>query len=376
MSAAQRSTRSQQTRDAILEHAVREISRAGIDELSVTSLIRGAGISRPTFYSYFGDISGLLAELWLARGEAWINRLVEPGEFSYDDDEMYALTEVFISAHRNEEIREVVEATTSRHFDISTDSAAVLAIQAWRMANRIGVLGTGRLWKRVTDALFLDSFLDALEGKPLKQVKTEVGELPEIELESSEHIDDQIAKGVIGIVGKDGVRSLSVLRLGRIMRVTSGYLNPRIDNLSELVAVTYALVQDSVARQNVALWNVWNLNPRGFARFIVGSIGGSRQEWRMFRNEVLVTASHDSALAELVYPSMESLVSIVGKRVAGFGFPSDVTARVSILVHTTLFGFSTLASAGVRVAELSHEGVIDGLIKELTKRRFRLTASR
>jgi AcrR family transcriptional regulator len=369
-----RSVRSQTRRDAIIDFALKDISSVGVDGLSVTALIASAGITRPTFYSYFGDVQGLLAEIWLEKGRQWIDIVAAPGEFTQRDNELvFALTEIFISAHRSEELRTIVEISLAEFISEFSGDAGRLTAVMWRIANRVGVVGTQRVWPSVQDALFLDSFLDAVSTRKVKPNITVVDELPEIELDASEVVDVNIARGVIGIVGRGGVSGLSVLRLGRILRVTSGYLNPRIDSLKELVGLTYGLVQDSAARQNVKLWTLWNLNPRGFARFIVGSLGGSRQSWRLFRNEVLVASAHDPELAAIIGSTMDSLLKIVGSKVTGFGYSRAVTARISVLVHTMLFGFSTLSAVGVKVGELAHEGVIDALLKELAARRFRVS---
>jgi AcrR family transcriptional regulator len=369
-----RSVRSQTRRDAIIDFALKDISSAGVDGISVTALIASAGITRPTFYSYFGDVQGLLAEIWLEKGRQWIDIIAAPGEFTQRDDELvYALTEVFISAHRSEELRSIVEISFAEFISEFSGETGRLTTVMWRIANRVGVVGTQRVWSSVQDALFLDSFLDAVSTRTFKSNITVVDELPEIELDASEVVDVNIARGVIGIVGRGGVSGLSVLRLGRILRVTSGYLNPRIDSLKELVGLTYGLVQDSAARQNVKLWTLWNLNPRGFARFIVGSLGGSRQSWRLFRNEVLLASAHDPQLAAIIGSTMDSLLKIVGSKVTGFGYSRAVTARISVLVHTMLFGFSTLSAVGVKVGNLAHEGVIDALLKELAARRFRVS---
>lgn len=372
MAAAPRNIRAQQTRDRILSVALSEVARLGVDGLSVTSLIKIAGITRPTFYSYFGDIRGLLAEIWISRGSDWFEAIAFDAEFDADSVELRALTEIFISAHRSEELRTVVATVIDGRLNRIKDDNSAVTVALWRAANRIGILGTISVWPGVGEALFLDDFIRALRPASISVGETTVGELPAIALDDSDIVDSNIAQGIIGIVGSDGVGGLSLLRLGRLLRVTSGYLNPRIDDLNELVGLTYSLVQDSVARQNVQLWTLWNLSPRGFARFIVGSLGGSRMRWRMFRNEVLVASAHNPKLATLVAESMESLTTIVGGRVAGFGFAADVTRRMSVLVHTMLFGFSTLAVVGVDVQRLSHEGIIEALLKELARRKFRV----
>ena len=61
-----------------VDAAVVAIGETGIDRLSVSRIATLARASRPTFYAYFGEVGGLLAELWLARGAAFLDWLVNP----------------------------------------------------------------------------------------------------------------------------------------------------------------------------------------------------------------------------------------------------------------------------------------------------------
>ena len=61
-----------------VDAAVVAIGETGIDRLSVSRIAALAGASRPTFYAYFGEVGGLLAELWLARGATFLAHNYHP----------------------------------------------------------------------------------------------------------------------------------------------------------------------------------------------------------------------------------------------------------------------------------------------------------
>ena len=59
------------TRAAILEAARRLVSERGYDRTTVREIAEAAGVTERTFYRYFGDKDGLIAE----EGLAWMERL-------------------------------------------------------------------------------------------------------------------------------------------------------------------------------------------------------------------------------------------------------------------------------------------------------------
>jgi AcrR family transcriptional regulator len=369
MEDALRSAKAEATRARFLELALESITQSGIASLSASDLVKRSGVSRPTFYSYFGDVDGLLAELWLAYGEAWAcSMLLDAGPGIHEAPESRALCEVFLQAHRNQQVREVVSATLHEVLERELPEPGRRSVGLWRMANRIGARVTAASWPQAADALFLDSYLDSIDGKVSRLAPTGSPELPAIAWELEEGTDPSIVEGVIQIVGSSGVGSLSILRLGRVLRVTSGYLNPRISNLPQLVADTYRIAQDSAARQNMATWSALNLKPEGFARFVVGSVGEARAPWRRFRTEVLVAAAYSEELGAAVAQSMDEFIQRLRARTSRIGLPVELAERVALLVHTLLVGFAALDSAGVSVRSLAHEGVIRALVGETAKR--------
>ncbi|MSY63338.1 MAG: TetR family transcriptional regulator, partial [Actinobacteria bacterium] len=89
----------------LIDSGVAAIAKDGIDQISVQSISDGAKNSRPTFYSYFGDINGLIAEIWLAKADQWLelitNPEINPGALTPSDNILNRTrTEILATAHR------------------------------------------------------------------------------------------------------------------------------------------------------------------------------------------------------------------------------------------------------------------------------------
>lgn len=364
-----RSRRGAATREQFLELALVKIVEVGMNRLSVSELVEASGMTRPTFYSYFGDRDGLLAEMWLDKGELWcLGMMEEKPDFDAESILNRAMSEIFLYCHRSADIRELVGPTLFKTLEKNFGGQAARSVALWRMANRLGVIVTARIWPTVKDALFLDEYLEGLASQVRIVTPTTEPDLPEIELRNSGETPPELVEAVVRVVQASGLEGLSILRLGRVMRVTSGFLNPRIDDLVHLVGESYTVVQNAAVEQNLAIWSDLKLNPEGFAKFVVGSVGSSRKYWRNFRTEVLVAAAHSIELRELVSSSMDSFLESISARTAALLFPRQLVNRVALLVHTLLFGFTALSNAGIDVSSLAHRGVIRALLMQVAKR--------
>lgn len=65
------------TRAALIEATISALSTAEPGSLSITDLVRAAGVSRPTFYQHFADVNTLIHAAALAKLEATFNSLLE-----------------------------------------------------------------------------------------------------------------------------------------------------------------------------------------------------------------------------------------------------------------------------------------------------------
>ena len=113
----------------------------GIDGMTVSEIVENAGVSRPTLYSYFGDVGGAAAEVWLRNGPSWVTTLVESPEFaqaaSLPHDTLMA--ELILAAARLDELHEAVIPDLR----LAWDKAAALGESAllrcaWRLGVAIG----------------------------------------------------------------------------------------------------------------------------------------------------------------------------------------------------------------------------------------------
>lgn len=65
------------TRTALIEAATGALSTAEPGSLSITDLVKAAGVSRPTFYQHFTDVNALIHAAALEKLEATFNSLLE-----------------------------------------------------------------------------------------------------------------------------------------------------------------------------------------------------------------------------------------------------------------------------------------------------------
>ncbi len=77
------------TMERFMRAGIEAIAEKGIDNVTVQYVSEKAKSSRPTFYSYFGDINGFLAETWIFKAPMWLadisNPLVSPSKLSKQD---------------------------------------------------------------------------------------------------------------------------------------------------------------------------------------------------------------------------------------------------------------------------------------------------
>ena len=59
-------------RGRILQAAIKQVGRVGLDHVTVSSLLKESGVERGTVYAHFGDVWGVYATLWSEVGMEWL----------------------------------------------------------------------------------------------------------------------------------------------------------------------------------------------------------------------------------------------------------------------------------------------------------------
>lgn len=367
--------RSLSSRSKLLSATINGVSQYGADQLAVSHIVEAAGVSRPTFYSHFGDIDGVLAEIWVEHGEAWALSMCDPSTtVRHGDAHSRALLEIFLVAHRKPVILETLAARLPSLLDNRFPDVADRTIALWTFANRLGICATSGVWDAAARATILDSYLESVRGKISNLAPLETEELTAISDTSEQGIESELLLGALTVVQNSGVHALTVSRLARVLGVTSAYVYPRITGKGHLVAEAFDHALTRATTTNVARWQQKKLGIEGFAEYIVGGLSNSRTNWRRFRGEVLLAAPHIPELREGVPVALDAFSERVMKPISVLPVPSELKRDLAALVHTILFGFSALQAADIAVKNLAHVGIIQAMLRELGKRVLRGTA--
>jgi AcrR family transcriptional regulator len=123
-----------------LDAGISLIAKQGIDNITVADISKASGFTRATFYSYFGDLDGLYAEIWMLYGRRWLEALATdnlPYKSEADQLRCLAVLEIFIASKRKPAVLEVVTPTVSSWWNESvSENKADQAKLAWIVAGK------------------------------------------------------------------------------------------------------------------------------------------------------------------------------------------------------------------------------------------------
>ncbi len=365
------------TSDIFLAAGIEAIVEVGIDQVSVSQITAIAHATRPTFYSLFGNVDGLFADIWLTYGEWFLDNLADPA-FRYEVSEpaiqarMVALLEVFTVSSRISEVSEVVEPTTRKWWSTRTRGDVYSQLKlSWLAGQRLGSWLTYPVEPKALLAGFITPILENIGDKarstalPLKQIKLPALTDPKI---SDGSIENQLLDSAIRVISRVGVARASMTRISRNAQVTTGTLYPRFKNHDELILASFARAISSVVEENFAQIKPEGFYPDDFGLVTIAGLRDERKVWRNFRVEIHLAARLNRKLAE----NVRSALSLTNERVStGMGLlPISKSEReaVSFLVHTMGIGLAVLLNAGAPVDELDHRIITRDMIEDLGKR--------
>jgi AcrR family transcriptional regulator len=212
----------------IFRSAVAEIERVGVDNVTVAEVCAVLGISRPTFYGRFGNIDGFIAETWLALGVEWLNRL-SADEYSLRPGDL-GLVEILTASRRRTEIFEAVLPTLTQWWVTTCESTNEGALM-WLLSNRIGILLTQRTDGLVTAAARLDVLILPLRtNEPYDSADWRLADFRLADV----NFPDPILRAASEVIARSGYSGVTMSRVARATRLSTGALYPRYANAAEL----------------------------------------------------------------------------------------------------------------------------------------------
>jgi AcrR family transcriptional regulator len=343
------------------------IARRGIDSITVADVSKTSGYTRATFYSYFGDLDGLYAEIWMLYGRLWLESMAhDTVPYKSDEDKLRcnAILEIFIASKRKPSVYEVVLPTVINWWTEATcGNKAMEAKLSWVVAANIGIAASKHLAPAVTNVQEILSLirelptdevvLETLGFAPAPNVKLVHAELESPETVSEDE-DDKIKGATIEVVAAAGVADASMTRIARNLQVSTGSVYPRFKNVSDVIGEAFSWSIQKIVSDNTAAYFATSANADSYASIIVASLSEPRRSWRNFRLEMYLASRFRESLSKTMIPGLELSDAVLEGFVRKNGVPERHVTQIVGLMHALGIGFSALQNAGIDVNVVDH----------------------
>lgn len=361
-----------QTMDRFIAAGIEAVAKFGIDNVSVQYVSELAKGSRPTFYTYFGDISGLLAEIWIDRSQQWLELVSNPirnhSTWTKKEKVLHsALSEILAAAHRIPEINEVVQLSMQTWWKSLPKQSDLEKLKIfWLIAERLGVSLTEPVDAQVHQAEFIEQGIIGLTDKIASKPTTPLV-LPKLSDPAfqDESLESKLLQSAIYIIANSGVKAASMARIARRTQVSTGALYPRFSNTQDIVEKSFELAINQVVSQNFALVNGGSFTADDFGAIVMAGLQESRQTWRNFRIEIHLGAKERPSLSSRMKRNLQETNAFVASGLKPIKRQELAQGPVPYLMHAVGIGFAILQNAGLPVAKYDHRIVTVGLTKLL-----------
>lgn len=363
------------TRTVLMRAGIDSVRDFGIDRVSASDVITRAGVSRPTFYSYFGDVPGMLADTWVAAGGYWFDVIARGAH----DDWLLAsslhsaLCEMLLVAPRTPELLEVMQRDLDATWTAMTrEGQAGLARHCWTLGLVLGTQASLPVLPDAKNALdvipLVASMPNSWKGGPRRRSipETDIPSVSSPAVASADEVTATLLESSIDVVSRSGVEKASMSRICRAARVTTGSAKPRFDSTHDLLVQGFDRAMEAVVAQNLAEYGVAAMGSRpwdAFAAFTVSGLHPSRTRWRRYRQEMHVAARVDQPLARHLRKSFRATNAALAESLAALGIPQAGIDLSILLNHVLALGFGMLSDLGLPVASVKHLLVTDWLEK-------------
>jgi AcrR family transcriptional regulator len=347
----------------IRKAGMKAISQKGIDRISVSQICDLAKNTRPTFYSYFGNIDGLLADIWVGEGDAFLSRLADPSyevmntKFSVEDR---ALVEILAISHRVPEVAEVVNRQVQTWWNQLVQDEEFRSLKfAWLIGERLGALLMLPVDPTVKTLALADKFLLSVDRIATIKGKVTTDLLPPISdpAPKEQSVDELLLAATVNVIANAGVKAASMARISRFAQVTTGSVYPRFSNIAALVIESFEFAAKHVVSQNLANTKDGSFGPDEFGLFVTAGLLPRRKQWRNYRLEAHLEGRVNKALAKRIQKSNAEVNAQVSSALKRYNIPDVVLEAATHLIHSIGIGFTLLFNAGIPLNELDHRRI-------------------
>ena len=323
-----------------------EIYLRGLDELSAASICTHAGVSRPSFYSKFENVEGLLAETWLDRSNDFFAEL--SGDFFSPSKHFIAMSKILALTHRSEDVATVTRAQTGNWWGQARERSA---LESWKIANRLGFAISSPALVFPEGFHTLDKTIVELSRAALQETAFE----PSHNVLDSPPPGSALHESAIRAICHWGYKGASMARIARHLRITSGSIYPNHRGIKQLLEESFALYQRQITSANVATWGAYFASPTDFGTYIRGGLAPERKVWRHLRLETMISAQSHPRIATRAGEAIHSMASAMEPILTSQGADKGISEHISYFFHTLGVGFGVLSDLGIPLHHLNHE---------------------
>lgn len=335
--------------DDLLLAGISAISVQGLDHVSVSDVAKMSGVSRPTFYTYFGDLPGFFAEIWLHHGRDWLEAQVSERS-NLDPAIDQAVLEIFAASRRIPEVSEVVQPDFEKWWH---EKVGVDELQASKLVWRLGFHLGHRLASKVSakadlglPILEILDYPDDIMSSPIMAGLTPFESIKFPKMPGLKPTDDSVeavlTNAAIEVIASAGVASASMTRVARRARVSTGSLYPRFKSAEQLVEHSFAVAIDDIVAKNVEMVIAEGIGPDKYALTINSGFGDNRKTWRNFRAEMHLEAVHNKGLAGYMESGFEKSAKFLEDSFVSFGAPRTFGTAMAWFLHSQAIGISLI----------------------------------
>lgn len=360
--------------DELLLSGITAVAEKGIDHTNVSDVATASGVSRPTFYTYFGDMNGFYAEVWLRYGQEWLESQIEESNALAPEIDQTVL-EIFAAARRIPEVLEVVQPDFERWWHEQTEGDAIKAQRlVWVLGFKLGYKMSKFVSEQAELGLPIVNFLnlpdDAMSlpflaglGKVDKELLPPVSGITI----QDDSIEASLTLATVEVIASSGVVAASMTRVARRARVSTGTVYPRFKNSETLIQTSFSEAIANIVGKNVAVVAERGLGIDQYALTVNAGYGESRKVWRNFRTEMHLEAAHNPELARFMKSGFAKPTKFLEDSFIEFGMPTALAPSIAWFLHSHAIGISLIFNVLPEVADIDYRIMARWMISQLPK---------
>ena len=360
--------------DELLLAGIQAVAEKGIDHTNVSDVASISGVSRPTFYTYFGDMNGFYAEVWLRFGQEWLDAQLE-GADSLDKNVDQVVLEIFAASHRIPEVLEVVQTDFERWWHAQTEDNAIAAQRLiWQLGFKLGYKMSRVVSEKADFGLPIVNFLnlpdDAMNLPFLVGLgKVDPSILPPVSgiTVSDDSVEASLTLAAMQVIASSGVAAASMTRVARKARVSTGTVYPRFKNAESLIQSAFSEAIANIVGKNVAVVAERGLGIDQYALTVNAGYGESRKVWRNFRSEMHLEAAHNPELAKFLEAGFDKPTKFLEESFIQFGISRELATPVAWFLHSHAIGISLIYNVLPEVDQIDYRIMARWMISQLPK---------